>query len=331
MSNNPHPWLLPTQKRGPAELADQDENLVQIATDLPEDPEELYTAKSGTKNGQRKDWGNVFQVPVNAPSSIVGLQQTGQLIGALNTPSFDEETDCTVILQILPSQSTIIPVPPSSGTGLYFAENQVLAVISYGVGAATLTKRVTLSSPALRRVQLCARNVQVSLQSLYVNPPKTGSIAVAVAVVPGHMALRDAYTWMQSPVLRAGDHSPIWPPSALYATSGQSTPDLAQGVVGNLKATLTATSAPGTPYYLMLMDLPPTYAGLTGVELPMQYGVSPAMLNVGDSVSFNGLEMPEACTFTNGLWVALSTTVNIYTPVPASPSTQMCFDALIGQ
>ena len=214
------------QKRAPHLLADHDENLVTIAQEIP-DPPSVYSGDTRGKHAQRSQWGNVFNVQAGATA-------VGVLTPALTTPHLDSEQDLTLLLQVQPQNP-------------FFPYYIVAAQITYGVGAAVLTKTVYLHNANLVRVQLCARNVQVSLQVLqtthFMSIPVSGDVNVTCAVVPGHTYLRDGYTWSPGNTITLTAFGDLWPANGTLGVQQYPT----YGSVGLLTATLTAASSPGSP------------------------------------------------------------------------------------
>ena len=294
------------QKRAPHLLADHDENLVTIAQEIP-DPPSVYSGDTRGKHAQRSQWGNVFNVQAGATA-------VGVLTPALTTPHLDAEQDLTLLLQVQPQNP-------------FFPYYIVAAQITYGVGAAVLTKTVYLHNANLVRVQLCARNVQVSLQVLqtthFMSIPVSGDVNVTCAVVPGHTYLRDGYTWSPGNTITLTAFGDLWPANGTLGVQQYPT----YGSVGLLTATLTAASSPGSPLYVLLFD---TASGLIvpDTTAPIPFGCSPALYNVGDSVTFSGLEAPEALTFTSGLQATLSTTADVQTAPAGGNAFRV--DCLIG-
>lgn len=309
-------WEIPPQKNAPASLTDPDEHLVQVAQELPE-PEGIYSGQGPA--AQRNKWGNVFPVQVgfNAVYPDGGL---GPLQPGLNTPSFPIETDCTLILQII---SASIPAPYQSSPS---QTNAIIAVVTYGVGAVTLTKNIVLRDFSEKRVQLCCRNVQVSFQAVdlsSVGSTNLFTVNVVAAVVPGHTILRDAYLWSPGNIVDGASHGFLWPPNSYILPQPW-------GIVGNLHVTLetVASAVLGQPLYALLLDEPSGYT-LAGGESPIPFGVSGAMVNPGDQVSYSGLEMPEGATFNQGLLFVLSTTAGTYTAATGTVTAHV--DSLVGQ
>lgn len=324
--------IIPSRRMAPEDLADNNESLVQIATSMPEAQDlGLYTGQG--PQAQRVQWGNVFTVNMNGGTGT-RPSNSGPLVAAISPPAFPEERDCTVVLQILPN--AVIPSPTQTGNT---TSNVVAAFITYGIGAAQLLKIVYLTSCAERRVQLCCRSVQVSLQviNLADQNPANAPVQVAVALVPGHTLLRDCYLWSPGNTLDGVSHGVLWPPTAVQngalqtgAGGGAPTNALGIGSLGSLTVILesVASTVAGQNLYPLLFDLPPGYA-FAGGEVPLANGVGGALVTAGQFMQFSNVELPESVSFTAGLQFALSTTAGTYTAATGAVTAHV--DCVVGQ
>lgn len=272
-------WIIPPTHHAPDQM--NDSGLEELATgdDPSAGPHVPITNQVGTaKNINPSQWGNAFQGSV-IPGTVLPL---------LSTPPFECETDCVVTLQVL-------TFPPNSN---------ILFTITYGIGAVSFVKTVLVATTVPKYIFLSARNVQVSARA--VNAPglllsaSTQAYSFKVACVRSQLKLRDFYGWASYGI----------------ASSNLANIYAGPGVLGAMHIVLDAVTAAGTPMWVLLFDLDPSGVGpVTTVTKPIPFGVSDTLEDVGDCDSFGGVFVPEAISWTKGLWMALSSTPDVYTAV----------------
>lgn len=204
---------------------------------------------------------------------------------------------------------------PSSAEG----GNPLVAVITYGVGAASFQKTINLLSTNALKFNLYARRAEVSFY--WANGAAASAAVVSCAIVPGAYAGADAYAWQWgyntasggAPVTQA-DFGILW---------------TGPGVLGQVHVMINQVVGVGVPLWPLLFDLGTGLRPANGTA-PILGGRMGAVFNAGDDRSYTDEQAPGTVTWGTALTIALSTTPDLYNaPAPAN-GNQMTADVKVG-
>lgn len=202
-------------------------------------------------------------------------------------------------------QPTAMPTP---GTRTGNTTPLLYALITYWQGdiSYTFLYGFTASNLNVRRFFTCSANrIEVFF---FANPliQPSGQSYVRASIAQGEVRSTDFYTWQSSTeVANTGDNGQL-----VALNVGGVLGNLGPGVIGQYHVILTTAANPGTPLYVLFFDSP---TAPTAGQEAIAGGTSDALFQAGDSRSYDDEWSPGWQCFSTGLWVALSTTPQVYT------------------
>lgn len=248
-------------------------------------------------------WGSRITVQ----GSTTGPQNPANLTPGISTPVMNEGQDWTITYQCVTTMTTTLLPINTALPGVW-------AKVTYGIGAATFTKFFLVAGlgTALlppQRLYIHANFVEVDF-FLVANRALSTTFplpVVNVGISQGRgSGPADFYAWQWGNRVTGADNGAIWVPQA-GAPQG--------GCVGIINVNLKTAQAPGTNLWPLLFDTASTGGGapVTTVSVPITGCTLGALANAGDERNFSDELNPGKTLFFGGLWIALSTTPDVYT------------------